>query len=417
MPASNRTILRLAVLFAFLLPSSATADGYHTPLAGEPVHTELFGATVDIPPRDRSTVTSLSLGGAFFSPKVGSDWGVPFAAFYLKRYRPSWRLRGILSGFVNDIEGARTLGDGMELLGRWNNNTVPFATAEIVDGREVDATSIITGSFSGSVGIGYRRPVAPYQVDNDLRLQLYYNAGYLYTGRVAETGPDVRLPPSTFVHGFTLRAKYDGIRRNIMELPHEGWAGGVELELGRRNHWKDHTLGGTLFRGDKTRDYIKAALFFTGATGIPALSERHRLIGTFHAGFSPQDRIDRFSAFRIGGGPYPSESDDLYRYWYPGATFDQFYASDFVIGSLEYRYELLFFLYLHLRGTIAEVNRPFFRESHIDLKHDYSGAVSVGLTSGLPWDSMLYLEYTYDTRILRNGVSGSSFLVQWSKSF
>lgn len=68
------------------------------------------------------------------------------------------------------------------------------------------------------------------------------------------------------------------------------------------------------------------------------------------------------------------------------------------------------------------MNRPFFRQdrlnlSRLDFTHDYSGAFSLGVTSGLPRNSQLYLEYAYDTRILRNGAAGSSFLAQWSKSF
>lgn len=394
---------------------------YRTPLAGEPLSGELWGHRFDIPARDRDYVRSFTLGGVFFSPKVGSDWGVPFGAFYWKKNKAPWRSRAVVGGFVNELDVARDFGN-FQLLGHWDNNTIPFPSDEIIDGKEVKSTSIIYGNFNGGVGVGYRLPVEPFQSDNALRVKLLYNAGYLYTGRVSDTGADVKLPPSTFVHGFKLSADYDSIRRNLMELPHEGWAGGVAVEVGRRNHWSDHTFGGTVFRGDKTRDFLKVSAFFTGATGIPGLSERHRLIGILHGGFAPKDSIDRFSAFRIGGGPFPSETDDLYRYWYPGAMFNQFPASDFVIASLEYRYELLFFLYLHLRGTVAEVNRPFLRQdrfnlSHLDFTHDYSGAFSLGLTSGLPWDSQLYLEYTYDTRILRNGVGGSSFLAQWSKSF
>jgi hypothetical protein len=322
---------------------------------------------------------------------------------------------------VNELDVARDFGH-LELLGHWDNNTIPFPTEEIIDGQEVKSTAIRYGSFNGGVGVGYRLPVAPFQTDNALRVQLLYNAGYLYTGRVADTGADVRLPPSTFVHGLRFRADYDAIRRNIMELPHAGWACGTEVEVGRRNHWNDHTLGGTVFRGDRTRDYLKASLFLTGATGLPGLSERHRLVGIFHAGLSPTGNLDRFSAFRIGGGPYPCETDDLYRYWYPGALFNQFPAADFVIGSLEYRYELLFFLYLHARATVAEINRPFFRQdslhlSHLDFTRDYSGALSLGVTCGLPWGSQLYAEYAYDSRILRNGTTGSSILVLWSKAF
>jgi hypothetical protein len=403
--------------------SSARADEteYHTPLAGEAYRAEVGGKTILVPARDRDDVRSITLGGAYFTPRLGDEWGSPFGALYWKRHTGRWRSRAVVGLFVNELDLAREFGQ-FELLGHVDNKTIPFPTAEIIDGKEVRSTSIIQGSITGSVGVGYRVPVAPFQSDNAFRLRLLYNAGYLYTGRVAETGADVRLPPSTFVQGFQFRADCDTIRRNIMELPHEGWASGVDVEVGRRDHWSDHTLGGTVFRRDKTRDFLKLSAFFTGVAPLPGLSERHRLVGILHGGFAPADNIDRFSAFRIGGGPYPSETDDLYRYWYPGALFDQFPASDFVVGSLEYRYELFFFLYLHFRGTMAEVNRPYVKQdsltiSHLDFIHDYSGALSLGVTSGLPWDSQLYAEYTYDARILRHGVPGSSLLLLWSKAF
>ena len=416
------SLLCAAFLVIACAPDVRGQDGeYHTPLAGEAYLTEVAGKPVSIPARDRDYVRSLNLGGVFFSPQVGDEWGVPFGAFYWFKNKEQWRSRAVISVFVNEVDVAREFGR-FQLLGHWDNDTVPFPTAEIIDGKEVKSTSILYGTFAGGIGVGYRLPVAPFQTDNNFRLRLLYTAGYLYTDRVDETGPDVVLPPDTFVHGFRLRTDYDGIRRNIMELPHEGIAGGAEIEVGRRDHWSDFTFGGTVFSRDKTRDFFKVSAFFTGATGIPRLSERHRLIGTIHGGYAPKDTIDRFSAFRIGGGPFPYETDDLYRYWYPGAMFRQFPVSDFVIGSMEYRYEFLFFLYLHLRATLAEMNRPFLKQespafSHLDFIHDYSQAYSAGITSGLPWNSQLYAEYTYDTSILRNGVSGHSFLVLWSKSF
>jgi len=95
-----------------------------------------------------------------------------------------------------------------------------------------------------------------------------------------------------------------------------------------------------------------------GAMGIPWLSGRHRFVGYLHGGVSPMGKLDRFSAFRAGGGPFPNETDDLYRLPYPGALFNDFPVSDYVVGTLEYRLELLFFMYLHLRGTFAWGGKP-----------------------------------------------------------
>lgn len=132
-------------------------------------------------------------------------------------------------------------------------------------------------------------------------------------------------------------------------------------------------------------------------------------------------RLDRFSAFRAGGGPFPNESDDLYRLPYPGALFNNFGVTDYVVGTLEYRCQLAFFLYLHLRGTFAwGGNRPDYAKSQelrLRLRSSDGEAFSAGLTSGFIGNSQLYLEYSYDGKMLRNGTGGNSFMLLWSKSF
>jgi hypothetical protein len=281
----------------------------------------------------------------------------------------------------------------------------------------VKESSIVWGTVSAWLGAGIRLPVAPFQADNDLRLQLFYQAGYLYSERVGDTGRDVRLPPETFVHGARFRARYDGLRRNLLELPHEGWAGGMDLELTRRNRWGDANYGGQTFSGDSTRDYVKFSGYLLGAMGIPGLSERNRILVSAYGGFAPGNNLDRFSAFRIGGGPFPTESDDLWRVSYPGAMFNQFPVSNYVVGTVEYRRELLFFLYLHLRGTFAWANSDVLTSRTLKFSRDTGETFSTGLTSGFLWNSQLYLEYAYDTGVLRNGPGGESVLVVWSKAF
>jgi hypothetical protein len=130
-------------------------------------------------------------------------------------------------------------------------------------------------------------------------------------------------------------------------------------------------------------------------------------------------RLDRFSSFRAGAGPFPNETNDLYRVPYPGALYNTFPVTDYMVTTLEYRLELLFFLYLHLRGTFAwGANRPDFSNDELKLRFTGSDgeAFSVGLTSAFFNDSQLYLEYAYDNKFLRNGSSGHSFTVLWSKS-
>ena len=389
---------------------------YHTPVAGEPCNPQVFGQAINILGRDRDQSSALVLGGTLFTPPLAGEQFLPMGAFYLKHRWDDTRLRAIFSIFVNEADVSQTTGH-FQLLGHLDNNTIPFPTAEIAGGQEVKRTSIIWGAVNGRVGAGLRLPVAPFQADNDLRVQLFYQGGYLYSKRVDDTGRSVVLPPDTLVHGPLLRVRYDGLLRNLLELPHRGMAAGMDAEFMRRDSWSDANYGGAVYKRDDTRDYLKVSGYLTAATGVPGLSERDRLLFSFYGGFAPYGSLDRFSAYRIGGGPFPSETDDLYRQVYPGAMFNQFPASDYLIGSAEYRRELLFFLYLHLRGTYAWVNRDIFTARRLKFLDDRGEAYSAAITSGFLWDSELYLEYSYDTRILRNGVSGSTITVLWSKGF
>jgi hypothetical protein len=389
---------------------------YHTPLAGNPYRTTLLGRDIDIPVRNRANTLALTLGATFFSPNIADSGGLPFAALYWLHHWEDSRVRAIVSILVNEVDVAKNFGK-FELLGHLDNDTVPFDMAEIVDGQEFKPSAIKSGNVSAWLGAGYRRPVYPWQTDNDLRVQLFAQGGYLYAKRAGATGSTVQLPPPTLTYGARLRTRYDSFRRNLMELPHEGWAGGMDLEYNRRDRWSDANYGGDNFTKVETQDYAKFSGYLMGAAGIPGLSEKNRLLASAYGGAALYRTLDRFSAFRVGGGPFANEADDLFRISYPGAMFNQFPASDYFIGTLEYRRELLFFLYLHLRGSFAWVDRTILTSSRLNLSKNAGEAFSAGLTSGFLWDSQLYLEYSHDTEILRNGRSGNGFLVLWSKSF
>lgn len=399
---------------------SGNDDTMKVPLAGEAYQTTILGRKITIPARNRDNELALTLGANVYTPKIGSDSVLPIAALYWKHRWDSWWTRNVFGVFVNEMDVAKNIGH-FQLLGHLENNTIPFADTDIQNGKEVKASSVIWGTVSGWLGAGYRLPVAPWQTDNDFRIQLFYHSGYFYDRRTSDTGANVRLPPDTYVHGMRMRVRYDGLLRNIMELPHKGWAWGGDLELTRRDNWSDSTFGDLLFSRRDTRDYLKFSGYVIGAMGIPGLSERHRFVGYLHGGVSPMGKLDRFSAFRAGGGPFPNESDDLYRLPYPGALFNNFSVTDYVIGTLEYRLQLAFFLYLHLRGTFAwGGNRPNYATTQglkLDLKSSDGAAFSAGLTSGFLWNSQLYLEYSYDNKLLRNGTDGNSFMLLWSKSF
>jgi len=392
-------------------------DEYHTPLAGDELNTSFLGHHIHISARNRDNVFAvITLGGIYFHPRLGGADALPIGALYWRHRWEKHNIRVVASIFQNELDLTRSFGQ-LELLGHLENETIPAPTAEIVNGREVKESSIYWGTFAGWLGMGWRKPVAPFHIDNDLKLQAYYHADYLYTHPAKDTGPQIKLPPDTLMHGLLLRARYDSFSRNIMELPHAGWAGGMDLELSRRDSWSDANYGGGNVSGDSTRDYVKFSGYLSGAARIPGLSERDRLLASVYGGFAPGHNLDRFSAFRIGGGPFPSENVDLIRHPYPGALFNQFYVSDYAIGSLEYRRELTFFLYLHLRETFVWANRNIFSSTQQKTSEARGTAFSVGLTSGFFWQSQIYLEYTRDNGFLRNGAPGDSVLAMWSKIF
>lgn len=389
---------------------------YHTPLAGEPYHTRLWGNDIDVAARDRDNITALALGAAFFAPHIGGEDVQPLASLYVRRRWDDLRFRGIFSIFVNDLDVSKTYGT-FQLLGHFDNITIPFDTTEIVEGREIDASSIQWGRVNARVGAGLRYRVAPFQTDNDLRLQLFYQAGYLYSQRTPDTGADVVLPPNTMVQGVLFRTRYDGLQRNILELPHQGTAFGLDAEFMHRNKWSDANYGGAVYKKEDTQDYLKVYGYLQSAFRVPGLTERDRGIIGCYGGFAGHGHLDRFSAFRIGGGPFPTETDDLYRQVYPGAIFNQFPATDYMVATVEYRRELLFFVYLHLRGTYAWVNQDIFTDTGKRFLVDNGAAFTAAITTGMPWRSQMYLEYTYDSSILRSGASGHGISMLWSKEF
>ncbi len=397
--------------------SPANDEPYRTPLAGEPFSTTVLGQKVALTKRDRANTLALSLGGTFYFPTLGSSDALPIAALYWRKETEEYRSRLIFSVFYNEWDGALKTKGRLEYLAHLENFTSPFPQEEILNGESVKSTSAVWGYATAWLGLGYRMPVAPFQSDNDLRLQLFYTGSYLYNNRTSDTGPNVNLPPDTWENGLRLRIRYDGLRRNIMELPHSGYALGGDLEWAYRSPWGNSNYGPYNFTKSSTQEYTKVSGYGVAALPVPWMSERNRLIASVYGGFSPNKNLDRYSGFRVGGGPFPDESDDLWRTPYPGAVFNQFTVADYVVGNLEYRRELLFFLYLHLRGTMAWINRDYQRSNLFRFEQDRGEAFSLGITTGMPWDSSMYLEFSRDFGILRNGRSGSGLMLLWSKAF
>ncbi len=127
---------------------------------------------------------------------------------------------------------------------------------------------------------------------------------------------------------------------------------------------------------------------------------------------------DRYNVFRLDGGPFAQETDDLHRPNYPGALDTVTLVSKYLLINLEYRRELLPFLYLELRGAFIWGDRAtIIASNQIGFKNDNGQTAAIALTTGFLWKSQVYLEYAWDTGFLRDGKAGSSLTLFWSKSF
>jgi hypothetical protein len=405
---------KLAADTALQEKTDAEVPEYHTLLAGEQREASFFGKTVLVPALDRSSITSLTLGGSYLDPRQGGTRGLPVFALYLSRIREEYRTRDMISLFVNELEYDKRLGH-FELIGHFENFTLPEDRTEVVDNREINQTSVTYGSLIGSLGPGLRFQMPPYQVDNDFRVQLLGRLGYFYAGRTHDTGPGLEVPPDTPLYGARLRGRYDGMRRNLLELPHEGLAAGWDLDFMHRDKWRDLAAEAT---GSIHRNYLQVSGYLVGAGGIPGLSERDRVLISLHGGKTGKNGADRFNSFRINGGPFPCEADDLARIHYSGILYEDILATSYATASLGYRRELAFFLYLSVVGSYLWSNRTTVVGADQVVFRDQSGeAATVSLDTAFFWNSELYLGFAWESGVIRAGKSGSGVIVNWNKSF
>ena len=249
-------------------PQDKGPDEYHTPLAGEPLHTVFLGEIVDVPAMNRGNITALTLGATYYTPKQGSISGTPIGAFYLKRTWESSRTRNVISIFVNDLEYDKSF-ENLELVTMFDSYTIPGGQTETLNNQEVKSSSVEWGNLITSIGPGLRYKVSPFQVDNDLKLQFLGRVGYAYTKRTSDTGQSTVLPPDTMLYGAKLRGRYDGMRRNLLELPHAGFAAGFDIDYMHRDKWADFGSSLITFKKSDTQDYLQYTGYLMGIGGIP----------------------------------------------------------------------------------------------------------------------------------------------------
>lgn len=389
---------------------------YHTPLAGEAGSANFHGYAVALPATDRAHQTALTLGGTLLLPRQGRTTGVPIAAGYFRHYWEDSRTRDVVSIFVNDLEYDRRILGPVEWVGRLENYTLPGTQTELAQNREVTASTVSYGSASLALGPGVRFPVAPFEVDNDLKLQLLGDLGYFYAARSHETGPDLLLPPNTLTYGARLRVRYDALRRNLLELPHHGFAAGGDAEYLVRGMWQE--LGTRQSPEAANRDYLQLSGYLFAAAGIPGLSERNRLVMGVYGGTTYHGRGDRYNAFRLNGGPFSGEAEDIARPHYTGMVYDDILVTNYALVSAGYRRELCFFIYLTLAGGYLWAERASaLEDGRVEFRKTTSLSGTASLDFAFFGNSSFNLGYAWDSRVVRNGSSGGGVSFTWNKLF
>jgi hypothetical protein len=400
-------------------------EKYRTPRAGKSLKGSLLGIDIEVPARERDKVTAVTLGAAIYTPKLADDSVIPFAAFY---HTTTWeekkrRIRmiiALLANYINFYDGTWN-NSGFEVAASWENYTLPIPSSLVIEDQELKDSEIYWGYLRGGVGLGWRTRIPPYEIDSFFAIYVMYEPGYLYFKETGNTGPNYIVPSNTYEDRLHVTARVDAMERNIMELRHAGWAAGIDFIRGHRYKWQDHDFNSS-FKKDTTETYYLLTGYGTYAGGPGFLSERHRFIFSVYGGlYLDKADLDRYSAFSLGGGPGGDEAEALSRSPIPGAKFDQFIVSRYLLFGLEYRFELLFFMYIHIKGVIGVIRRLELNKDKTEVeltKNEAAGGLGIALTTGFIWDSQLYVEYVRDWGVLRGKeTTGDSILIVWSKSF
>ena len=422
MTLPTRVLLAVA---AWAAAGMGLAQEDRTPRAGEAYSGTAFGSVISVPAIDRRVVTDAILSIAVIPDDLEKRRFVPSGGLLVWRNRGGshGRLRAVLSGLYDDVRWDRGPEGRSCLALTFFNETLPWARSEYVEGVRIASADLERHQVRGGAGIGWRRTIGPGLQDNAIEAALTVEPGVLLFSRGSRTAPDFRVPPDVFEGRVHLRLRADSLERNILELPHAGWAAGLDGIAGERAGWR--SWGGGVFgvaSGSRGRHWQRIEAWGLGAFGTPgAPRERQRWIASAYAGIG--SHLDRFSAFRLGGGSNAGDVESLSSAIVPAAASEELFPSRYGLVNLEYRYQALFFLYLQLKGTLAWVEQARFgsAESSVVSKVRPAHGVTAGVTSGFLWNSEIELNGAYNFGLERPKSGrprkgGRSFLVSWIKT-
>ncbi|MCL4808001.1 MAG: hypothetical protein KJ062_09465 [Thermoanaerobaculia bacterium] len=388
MPVPAPPVARLLVfLSAALLPAAPVrGDDYRTPRAGQAAAGTVFGHEVRAPRRDRGRITYLNVGAVLLpGGPDGLELGPSGGAYFWRAPEEgASRLRAIVAGLANEVRHDLAVSENkvVAAVTTFDSLILPWARSEYVQGGRLRNEELEWNQARLGIGVAAHSLIGP-AIDNALDVALTLETGNLWFDEGDHTDPAFVLPVKTFEARGHLRARADLLERNIVELPHRGWSAGLDLVWGRRTKWEPWGLPseGLVTTG---QSWLAASAFGVLATGVPGLSERHTLVASAHAGTGSD--LDRFSAFRLGSGSTWGDFETLSRVVLPAAGVDEIVTSRYLTVDLEVRYEVFFFLYLQLRGSLAWADVPVRGAAGLETRTGSFPALTAGFTTGLPWN-------------------------------
>jgi hypothetical protein len=403
---------------ALLQPDS---PDYRTPRAGEGFRTNVFGREITVQPSDRRSNTSMDVGAAVYTPGADNRAVIPFGSIYLwRRPNDETLLRADVVGVYNDVFFAHAPAylKPFEWVLTFDSYTLPIAQYELVDGKSVKSEELNWGYVRPGFGLGYRRDVSPGHPDNMLAVDLTIEPGFLYFAKGSDTAGNYVVPEDTFELREHLQLRWDAFERNLLSLPHQGFAAGADLIQGNRFNWKNWGVDGSQ-SADGGRDYLSFAGYFLAAGGVPGVdSDRSRLIGSLHGGVG--NNLDRFSAPRLGGGVQTlgEEYGSTWRPILPGSIIQEYFPKHYLVAACEYRWEALFFTYLSLDASVGWLDRLRQIGSDISSKNDVVSSLGARLTTGFFFDTRMQLAYNYNFSEIRDGhYGGDEIVLHFSRNF
>ena len=385
-------------------------------IAGQGLRTEFLGKQVTIAPIDRRSINAWEIGTTVNFPAPSGRPAEPFGVLYLWRRPDRQRLfHADIALVYNNLFFAKafTEDSSFEWVTTFENYTLPWLKqAELIEGRDDKDSRVEWGYVRPGFGVGYRRGVSPFHVDNMFALDFIIEPGFLYFGSRQKSGGFVK-PEDTFELRTRLQFRWDALTRNLLFLADKGFALGADGVWGYRPGWNDWGIDAREAGRDQ---YTLGTAYGLLAAPLPFLGDRHRLVASVNGGIGHHlDRFNRTVTQRLSGGVNPL-GQEYHSTGYPilpGATYLEFFPDHYVIGYGEYRFAATFFSYLHFYGGGAYLNPQKIKAGDMKRDDTFMPFVGARITTGLPGKLQLVVDYAHNFGLKRRGSGYGNQITIW----